>query len=107
MQKKKYKNTINDKRAILHMIGQAVIVFGQPVTIADIAGWMHVCKRTATKYLKRMEHDGYIVMDKVPYRQTWMYAISLSPHGKMLQENGYFVMEYRDYAQKVMGVILQ
>lgn len=102
----KYKDNPTSRAAILHLIGQSVHVFKQYPTIADVAVWMNVCKRTAAKYLARMNEENLVYRVKSPYRAKFKYVFSLSDETWQLYHNGAFVDYYRIYAARTLGVIV-
>ena len=101
----KYDGRGMHRRAILHMVGQSLLVFGEFVRVSDVASWMNVSKVTATKYLRIMERNEEIIMSKKPYKNTFVYEIQLS-HGVWCDfMDGLLHESYQVYAQKVMGII--
>jgi hypothetical protein len=93
--------------AILHMIGQAEVVYRDSATIADVAAWMKVCKRTAAKYLKVLEASGEIIMSKEKYRKNVdRYRVQLSEQNRNIYDCGDYLRAYEIYAQRILGIIL-
>lgn len=104
--KAKYDGRGSHSRAILHLIGKSVSMFGEYPRISDIAAWMNVSKVTATKYLKKMVESREIIMTKKQYKNTFVYEVALDCDIEEEFREGYFVNDYQQYAQKVMGIIL-
>lgn len=105
---KKYNGSKSHKNAILHMIGQVTHTTKDCVYVADIAAWMNVSKTTALKHLKEIEKMDEIDMTKIPYKSnSYIYKIWLD--GCVLHEylNGEYIRDYLEYAQEVLGVIIQ
>lgn len=102
----KFNGCGTHRRAVLHMIGQSVDIFNAAPTVAEIATWMNVCKRTATKYLKMMVERGEIIMTKEKYKNTFRYRIKLDPFVDEHYKNRILEDDYKWYAQRVMKVTL-
>lgn len=103
--KQKFDNSQAHRAAILHMIGQSVDVFQKAPSIADVAAWMNVCKRTATKYLKQMQRQEVVYLSREKYKNTFMYRVHLSHEQYEDYKRGVYHPYYQLYASRVLGVI--